>query len=63
MHMNCSNTEKQKFIGKNRNLLGNERALLALPIRLGGLGIADPRTISDFEFAASERVIHLPWWD
>ena len=34
----------------------DERALLALPIRLGGLGIADPQTISDFEFAASERV-------
>ena len=34
----------------------DERALLALPIRLGGLGIADPQTISDFEFAASERI-------
>ena len=34
----------------------DERALLALPLRLGGLGIADPQTISDFEFAASERV-------
>ena len=32
----------------------DERALLALPIRLGGLGIVDP--VSDFEFAASEKV-------
>ena len=31
----------------------DERALLALPIRLGGLGIAN---LQDFEFAASERV-------
>ena len=34
----------------------DERSLLALPIRLSGLGIADPQTISDFEFAASEKV-------
>ena len=33
-----------------------ERALLALPIRLGGLGIVDPQTVSDSEFAASEKV-------
>ena len=34
----------------------DERALLALPIRLGGLGIVDPQTVSDSEFAASEKV-------
>ena len=33
-----------------------ERALLALPIRLGGLGIVDPQTVSGSEFAASEKV-------
>ena len=30
--------------------------MLALPIRLGGLGIVDPQTVSDSEFAASEKV-------
>ena len=34
----------------------DERGLLALPIRLGGLGIVDPQTVSDSEFAASEKV-------
>ena len=27
-----------------------------LPIRLRGLGIVDPQTVSDSEFAASEKV-------
>ena len=35
-----------------------ERALLALPIRLGGLGIVDPQTVSRSEFAASEKVTY-----
>ena len=30
-----------------------ERALFALPVRLGGLGICDPRALADTEFAAS----------
>ena len=34
----------------------DERDLLALPMRLGGLGIVNPQTISDSEFAASEKV-------
>ena len=33
-----------------------EHALLALSVRLGGLGISDPRTIADSEFAASIKV-------
>ena len=33
-----------------------ERALLALPIRLGGVGIIDPQTVSDSEFGVSEEV-------
>ena len=33
-----------------------ERALLALPIRLDGLGIVDPQTVSGSEFAALEKV-------
>ena len=39
-----------------RFISDDERALLALPIRLGGLGIVDPQTVSDFKFAASEKV-------
>ena len=39
-----------------RFISDDERALLALPIRLGGLGIVDPQTVSDSEFAASEKV-------
>ena len=34
----------------------DERTLLALPIRLGGLGIVDPQTVSDSEFVVSEKV-------
>ena len=34
----------------------DERGLLALPIGLGGLGIVDPQTVSDSEFAASEKI-------
>ena len=33
-----------------------ERALLALPIRLGGLGIVDLQSVSGSEFAASEKI-------
>ena len=33
-----------------------EHALLALPVRLGGLGISDPRTVADSEFVASIKV-------
>ena len=33
-----------------------ERALLALPVRLGGLGIVDPQSVSGSEFAASEKI-------
>ena len=39
-----------------RFISDDERALLALPIRLGGLGIVDSQTVSDSEFAASEKV-------
>ena len=39
-----------------RFISDDERALVALPIRLGGLGIVDPQTVSDSEFAASEKV-------
>ena len=39
-----------------RFVSNDERALLALPIRMGGLGIIDPQTVSDSEFAASEKV-------
>ena len=38
-------------------LVNNDgRDLLALPVRLGGLGIVNPQTISDSKFAASEKV-------
>ena len=33
-----------------------ERALFALPVRLGGLGICNPQTLADSEFAASVKV-------
>lgn len=33
-----------------------ERAMLTLPIRLGGVGIINPQTVSDSEFGASEEV-------
>ena len=39
-----------------RFVSNDERALLALPIRMGGLGIIDPQNVSDSEFAASEKV-------
>ena len=39
-----------------RAVSAEERTLLALPIRLGGLGIVDPQTVSGSEFVASERV-------
>ena len=39
-----------------RLINNDERDLLALPVRLDGLGIANPQTISDSEFAASEKV-------
>ena len=39
-----------------RFISDDERALLALSIRLGGLGIVDRQTVSDSEFAASEKV-------
>ena len=29
---------------------------MALPIRLGGLGIVDPQAVSDSEFAVCERI-------
>ena len=50
--------EASKFIPAltGRFISDDERALLALPIRLGGLGIVDPQTVSDSEFAASEKV-------
>ena len=53
-------SDSSKFIPAltARLVSDDQRALLALPIRLGGLGIADPQTISDFEFAASERVTY-----
>ena len=35
-----------------------ERALFALPICLGGLGISNPQALSDSEFTASVRVTH-----
>ena len=35
-----------------------ERALFALPVRLGGLGISNPQALSDSEFTASVRVTH-----
>ena len=42
----------------------DERALLALPIRLGGLGIVDPQTVSDSEFNLLPlRRLPLLWWD
>ena len=34
-----------------------KRALFALPVCLGGLGICDPRTLANSEFAASAEVI------
>ena len=37
------------FTGRLVN--NQERDLLALPIRLGGLGIVDPQAVSDSEFA------------
>ena len=40
----------------DRFISGDESALLALPIRLGGLGIVDPQSVSDSKFAASEKV-------
>ena len=39
-----------------RAVSAEERALLALPIRLGGLGIVDPQMVSGSEFAALEKV-------
>ena len=39
-----------------RAVSAEERALLALPIRLGGLGIVDPQTVSGSEFVASEKI-------
>ena len=47
-----------KFIPALTGRLVNndERDLLALPVRLGGLGIVNPQTISDSEFAASEKI-------
>lgn len=33
-----------------------ERSLFALPVRLGGLGICDPRALANSEFAASVKV-------
>ena len=33
-----------------------ERALFALPVRLGGLGICNPQALADSEFAASVKV-------
>ena len=39
-----------------RVVSAEERALLALPIRLGGLGIVDPQSVSGSEFAASEKI-------
>ena len=35
-----------------------ERALFALPVRLGGLGICNPQTLADSEFAASAKIIY-----
>ena len=47
-----------KFVPALTNRLVNEveRDLLALPIRLGGLGIVNPQAVSDSEFAASEKI-------
>ena len=39
-----------------RAVSAEERALLALPIQLGGLGIVDPQTVSGSEFVASEKI-------
>ena len=39
-----------------RAVSAEERALLALPFRLGGLGIVDPQTVSGSEFVASEKI-------
>ena len=39
-----------------RVVSAEERALLALPIRLGGLGIVDLQSVSESEFAASEKI-------
>ena len=47
-----------KFVPALTSRLVNEveRDLLALPIRLGGLGIVNPQVVSDSEFAASEKI-------
>ena len=33
-----------------------ERGLLALPVRMGGLGLCDPSAVADFEFNSSLKV-------
>ena len=38
-----------------------ERELLALPVRLGGLGLTNPSTLSSPSLQASE-MLTKPWW-
>ena len=44
-----------------RFISDDERALLALPIRLGGLGIVDPQTVLILNLLLLKR-LPLPWW-
>ena len=39
-----------------RAVSAEERTLLALPVRLGGLGIVDPQTVSGSEFVVLEKI-------
>ena len=41
-----------------RQISDLERKILALPVRLGGIGIANPTCTADHEFSASEAITH-----
>ena len=45
-----------------RFVSSDERALLALPIRMGGLGIIDPRLFLILNLLLRKRLL-FPWWD
>ena len=49
---------RQKFIPAiiGRNVSDNERELLSLPVRLGGLGIVNPTETADREYQASRKI-------
>ena len=44
---------------EGRSLSDDERALISLPVRLGGLGIINPTQISDEEFQNSTKMTDI----